>query len=353
MHISRRFLGAIALMLVIAGCVAPHEFPRALPDPEPDSAEPAPTSGAPTAPDTVAQPATMRFPSLSRPAWNGQRKAPPVTPVMGHPRTWSGELGIRELAMIGTTLYAAAGRLHAVPLAGGEWKAIEAGQATALSRMASDGQRLYLGARDGSLYGFDPSHGAVVRLGQVPSEVTGLGLDRGKLYLATARDGVFKLPVSGGKLEALAAAEVAAREASDLALGQKACFVLGEQVWRWPFDGASPTLVPDTQGATAIASHRGVLYVGTADGWVLASADGGKTTHALGKMADSPIEALAADGSWLYASSGNAVTMMDLATFTPMPCHSGFAAPVSSLTILDGQTVLVGMRAQGLTSMPR
>lgn len=93
--------------------------------------------------------------------------------------------------------------------------------------------------------------------------------------------------------------------------------------------------------------------MGTADGWVLASADDGKTTHVLGKMADTPIEALGADGGWLYASSGNAVTMMDLKTFTPMPCHSGFAAPVSSLTILDGETVLVGMRAQGLTSMPR
>lgn len=295
----------------------------------------------------------MRYPDLTRPAWNGQRMTPPVTPVVGHPKTWSGDIGVRELAMVGTTLYTAPGRLYAVALDGGAWKAVDTGGIATLTRMASDGQRLYLGSRDGTLYGFDPSHGAPVRLGQAPSEVTGLALDRGKIYLATARDGVYRMPAGGGTLERLASAEAPARAASDLAMGDKSCFVLGERVWRWPHDGTAPSIVPDTQGATAIASHRGTLYVGTADGWVLASGDGGKTTHALGKMAGTPIEALGTDGSWLYASSGNAITMMDLKTFRPMPCHSGFPAPVASLTILDGETVLVGMRAQGLTSMPR
>ncbi|MBO9539839.1 hypothetical protein J7643_04505 [bacterium] len=351
MPISKRSRSAIALILWLGGCTAPQGSPEGLPDPRPP---------VPTAPQADHAPpamtgtlSSMRFPDRMRPAWNGQRATPPVTPVMGHPKTWAGDLAVRELALVGSTLYAASGRLYAVPLKGGAWKPVETGGAAGLTRMTSDGQRLYLGGRDGSVHGIDPSQGAAVRLGQAASEITGLGLDQGKLYVATARDGIFKMPSGGGKVESLASAEGAARTVSDLAMGDKACFTLGERVWRWPFDGSGPTLIPDTQGATALASHRGVLYVGTADGWVLASGDDGKSVHALGKMASSPIEALGTDGSWLYASSGNSITMMDLKSFTPMPCHSGFPAPVSSLTVLDGETVLVGMRAQGLTSMPR
>jgi hypothetical protein len=351
--ISNRLWGAIALSLAVTGCTAPYEAPRSLPDHLPGGGKAAPSADERSLPATVTSPLTVRFPDLTRPAWNGQRTTAPVTPLMLHPKTWTGDLGVRGLTMIGTDLYTATGRLYTVPIKGGAWKPIETGQPANLTRLASDGQRLFLGARDGSLYGLDPSHGGAVRLGQVPSEVAGLGLDRGKLYLASARDGIFKVPASGGEAVPLASTEPAARPLSDLAMGDKACFALGERVWRWPFDGATPTQVPDTQGATAIASHRGVLFVGTADGWVLASADDGLTTHALGQMANSPIEALGSDGSWLYASSGNAITMMDLKTFKPQPCHSGFPGPVSSLTILDGETVLVGMRAQGLTSMPR
>lgn len=292
-------------------------------------------------------------PDLDRPAWDGKRKVPIAAQPLAYPATWQGELTVRDLAMVGSTLYTLDRALQAVPVSGGKWAPVASGGLTGASRLASDGLHLFAGTSQGQVVGLDPANGKTATLATLPSPVTGLQVGSNALWVGTERDGVYRVPLTGGSAQALLAGEPGSRKVQDLVLGNQVVFSLGDRLYAWPMDGTAARAVPDSEGTTAIAAHRGVLYAGTADGWLLRSRDQGATCQALAQVVDTPLEALGTDGAWLYASTGNSTYMLDLKRYVASPCHAGFKGAVSNLTVLDGATVLVGMRAQGLTSMPR
>lgn len=292
-------------------------------------------------------------PGRVRPPWNGSRKTPISTQVLSYPTTYQGPLTVRDLAMVESTLYTIDRTLQAVPVSGGQWAPVSVAGLSAPTRLASDGQRLFAGTSGGQVMGLDPANGQSATLATLPSAVTGLQVGQNVLWVGTERDGVYRVPVNGGTPEALVTNESAARRVQDLTLGNQVVFTMGDRLWAWPMDGAPARPVPGSEGATALTSHRGVLYAGTADGWLLRSRDQGVTTQALGQMVDTPLETLGTDGAWLYSSSGNTAYMLDLKRYTYSLCHAGFPAAVTNLTVKDGATVLVGTRTRGLTTMPR
>lgn len=346
---------AIALsVLLLTACQAlPAALPADGPDaplmPEATGSVPGATRSVPGAAHTPADDG----PGRSRPAWNGTRKQPVTAPTLAYPTTWQGDLTVADLAMVGSSLYTVDRTLQSVPLAGGKWEAVPMGGGLGLTRLASDGLHLFAGTRQGQVVGLDPANGQSATLATLPSAVTGLAVGAGALWAGTERDGVYRIPLSGGEPRALGAGEPAARRISDLALGQQVVFALSDSVWAYPMDGSAVRAVPGTEGATSLTAHRGVMYAGTADGWLMRSRDQGTTCQALGQMVDTPLEAVGTDGAWLYSSSGNTTYMLDLERYAYSLCHAGFKAPVTRLTVLDGATVLVGTRAKGLTSMPR
>lgn len=344
----RRFArGAALSLLMLSACQA---MPAAIPPGDP------PASHAPEA--IGATPLPRRSPPDDaplrvRPPWDGTRKEPVIAKPLAFPTTWKGDLTVRDLAMVGSTLYTLDRTLQAVPLSGGAWAPVAVGEGRGLTRLASDGQHLFAGTEGGQVLGLDPGNGKSATLATLPSAVTGLQVGQNVLWAGTDRDGIFRIPLTGGAAHALLSGDPGDRKVKDLALGDGVIFTLGDRVHAWPMDGAASSVVPGTEGATSMTAHRGVLYVGTADGWLLRSKDQGASCQGLGQMADTPLEALGTDGAWLYSSSGNTTYMLDLKHYTYSLCHQGFAASVTNLTVMDGATVLVGMRAKGLTSMPR
>lgn len=354
-RVFRRLARATAWsVLLLAACQAP---PAGLPDDGsedpllPEAARPALVVVRP--PREGPQRPVDEGPGRVRPAWNGTRKQPASASPLAYPTTWQGDPTVTDLAMVGASLYTLDRTLQAVPLSGGKWEAVPLAGVQDLTRLASDGVRLFAGTRQGQVVGLDPANRKVAPLATVPSAVTALEVGSGALWVGTEGDGVFRIPLGGGTPQALGSGDPAARSVSDLALGTSVVFTLGDRVWAWPMDGATPRGVPGTEGATALTTHRGVLYAGMADGWLMRSRDQGATSQALGQVIDTPLEAVGTDGEWLYASSGNTAYMLDLRRYGYSLCHAGFRASVTSLTVLDGATVLVGTRAKGLTSMPR
>lgn len=348
MNARNRLLAGLAVLSMAAAC-QPGPAARAPAPPSGDSQEERPTGQLrPTYRPTPAPGSDEHLPSLVRPAWNGTRKPPVAAKVLAFPATWKGQLSVRDLAMVGSTLYTVDRTLQAVPVAGGEWAPVALGTGSSLTRLASDGLHLFAGTREGQVLGLDPANGRTATLATLPSEVTALRMGQGALWAGTAR-GVFRVPLAGGSAQRLAADA----KVQELALGKEVVYSLGDRLYAWQMDGSAVRTVPDTEGATALTSYRGVAYLGTADGWVLRSKDDGLSTQALGQMVDTPLEAVATDGAWLYSASGNSTYMLDLGDFSHAPCHAGFAAEVGNLTVLDAETVLVGTRGAGLTSMPR
>lgn len=327
-----------------------------------------PPPASPVSPDSPrsrpSQPAAVRSqparatpsddePTLTRPAWDGTRKLPLAATPLAYPATWQGSLTVRDVAMVASTLYTIDRTLQAVPVTGGKWALVPFGGLTDLTRLASDGQHLFAGTREGQVLGLDPANGKFATLASLPSSVTGLAVGPNALFAGTERDGVYRVPLSGGSAVALGTDQAESRRVQDLALGDQVVYTLGDRLWAWPMDGSAARPIAGSEGATALTAHRGVLYAGTADGWLMRSRDQGATLQALGRVVDSPLEAVGTDGAWLYASSGNTAYMLDLKAYSHSLCHAGFAGAVTNLTVMDGATVLVGTRAQGLTSMPR
>lgn len=341
--------GATLLLLVLTAC---QGGPAATPPTEEPPVALTPDVTRST-PGVFLTPPPDKGPQRVRPPWNGTRKTPAVAQTLAYPTTWQGDLTVRDLALIGQTLYTVDRTLRAVPLEGGRWAEVPLSGAQGLTRMASDGQRLFAGTDRGEVMGLDPAGRTATTLATVPSAVTGLQVGQNVLWVGTERDGVYRVPVSGGGAQALTSGDAGGRRIADLALGTQVVYTLGDRIWAWPMDRTPARAVPGTDGATALTAQRGVMYAGTVDGWVLRSRDQGVSSQALGQMVDTPIESLGTDSAWLYSSSGNTTYMLDLKRYNYSLCHPGFAAPVTNLTVKDGETVLVGTRGKGMTSMPR
>jgi len=353
---ARRLLPGFSLsILLLAACQANQAVtpPDAPPAPPPADVPTGRASDGSRPGPGARPPVDEHLPKLVRPEWNGTRKAPMTTQVLAYPKTWQGDLTVQDLTMVGTNLYTLDRGLQTVPVEGGQWAAVSLGGVSGLTRLASDGLHLYAGTFQGQVVGLDPSNGQSATLATLPSAVTALQVGQNVLWVGTERDGVYRVPLSGGTPQALSVGNASARTVQDLVLGNQAVFTLGDRLWAWPMDGAAAKPVPGTDGATSLTSYRGVAYVGTADGWILRSKDDGATTQPLGQMVDTPLESLGTDGAWLYSSTGNTTYMLDLKGFRHSLCHAGFPATVTNLTVLNGETVLVGTRAKGLTSMPR
>lgn len=308
--------------------------------------------GAAAAARPSAGPAAPAWPNLVRPAWDGTRKAAAIAALKGFPTTWQGDVHVADLAMVGSTLYTVDQGLYSVPLQGGSWSQV-AGASTDATHLASDGLHLYFGGSSGAIKGLDASNQRSGSLGSVPSAVTGMALDKGALWVGTANNGVYQVSMGGGAPKALASNPTAG-VVDRLTASNGVVYTLGaNRVWVWPEDGSQGHSVPGSEGATALTTCKGTLYVGTADGWLLASSDNGQSIHPLGEVVDTPIQAVGTDGYWLYSSSGNTAYMMELQHFQHALCHTGFAAPITNVTVLDANTALVGLDGRGLTSMPR
>ncbi|HEY9857591.1 MAG TPA: hypothetical protein V6D05_17735 [Stenomitos sp.] len=329
----------------------------------PGNPEVEPPAGAPSAPpaslDTARppkigpQPPVEHLPKLVRPEWDGTRHEPVSSQVRAYPTTWKGNLTVQDLAMVGQNLYSVDRGLQAVPLEGGQWSPVAMGGVSGLTRLASDGQHLYAGTSQGQVVGLDPANGQSATLASLPSPVTALKVGQNVLWAGTERDGIYRVPLTGGSAQSMSPGSGADRRVQDLALGNQVVYTLGDRLYAWPMDGSAAHGVPGTEGATSLTSYRGVAYVGTADGWLLRSKDDGASTQLLGQMVTTALDAVGTDGAWLYSSSGNNTYMLDLKGFSHSPCHAGFPATVANLTVLDGTTVLVGTFTKGLTSMPR
>lgn len=292
-------------------------------------------------------------PGRVRPAWNGTRKPPVSSRPLAYPTTWRGELTVRDVAMVGATLYTLDRSLQAVPVSGGNWAPVAMAGLASPTRLASDGLHLFAGTTGGQVVGLDPANGKTATLASLPSAVTGLQVGSNVLWVGTERDGVYRVPMTGGTPQPLVTGDPAGRRVQDVALGHQVVYTLGDRLYAWPMDGSPARAVPGSEGATSLTAHRGVLYAGTADGWLLRSRDQGVSVQALGQMVDTPLESVGTDGAWLYSSSGNTTYMLDLKRYGHSLCHAGFAAPVTNLTVMNAETVLVGTQARGLTSMPR
>lgn len=336
--------------LLLSACVppTPADFPPSIPS---SPAPAAPPSAQPLIlPHGLSSPSSPSdsVPSLVRPLWNGDRKPPVATQVLNYPVTWKGEIQVAQLALARDTLYTVGRRLYAVPLQGGRWTPVDDGTGPEKTRLVSDGQRVYVGTRSGSIVGFDAGSKQTWQVGGVPAAVTGMQLSGSGLIISTEQQGIYQLPTYGGTAKQIAPAG-SLGVISNLGIAGPETYALGDRVWR--ISNSSCTAVPGTEGASALTSDRIYAYVGTADGWLLRLPRSGQA-EPLAHVCESPIESLGTDGNWLYSSSGNTTYMLDLKHFQASLCHPGFPAVVSSLTVQDGQTVLVGTR-KGLYSMPR
>jgi len=340
------------LLFVLASC---QVLPPGNPEVEPPVG---PREGPPAGVDTARPqrngplPPVEHLPKLVRPDWDGMRREPVSSQPRAYPTTWKGDLTVQDLVMVGQNLYTLDRGLLTVPLEGGQWAPVAMGGVSGLTRLASEGQHLYAGTRQGQVVGLDPANGQSATLATLPSAVTALIVGQDVLWAGTERDGLYRVPLTGGAAQALSPGD-ADRRVQDLALGNQVVYALGDRLYAWPMDSSAARAVPGSEGATSLTSYRGVAYAGTADGWLLRSKDDGASTQPLGQMGATALDAVGTDGAWLYSSSGNNTYMLDLKGFSHSPCHAGFPATVTNLTVLDGSTVLVGTWAKGLTSMPR
>lgn len=333
------------LALVASACTTPNPTDSPMPTSPFPAESPLPIQKAP---------AQVRSVPWPRPVWNGERKPARVNPLRSYRSVWRGTVAVQELRLVGNTLYAISDRLHSVSLEGGAWieRVLPGLETEAWSSLSSDGLHLFLGSQSGKVVGYNPTNDKQGLLAILPSAVTGIELLDGKLLVASALHGIYRISLDGRSAQPLNGPKTALRSA-DLAIGTQAVFsVSNDQVWLWPLDGQEAGAIPRTEGATAVTSHKGVLYIGTADGWLLKSRYDGQTLEALDRVIDTPIQTLGTDGSWLYAGTGNSAYMVDLETNHGSPCHSGFAGTITDLTVLNAFTVLVGTE-QGLYSMPR
>lgn len=341
----RRLLISCLLLSACAAPIPPDSSPSGPSSPTLDDPQDPPTHALPHGLPPPASDSD-RAPGLVRPPWNGERKAALTTPVRNYPVTWKGEIQVSRLTLAGGQLYTVDRRLYSVPLQGGVWTPVDDGTGPAKTHLVSDGQRVYAGTRNGSIVGYDAESKQTWQAGSVPAAITGLQLSSAGLLVATEKDGLYQ--IQGGVTKQLApAASLGA--VRDVAIAGSETYALGDRIWR--VANATCTAIPGTEWATALTSDRRYGYAGTADGWLLRLPREG-AAQPLAKVCESPIESLGTDGSWLYSSSDNTTYMLDLKHFQASLCHPGFPSVVTSLTVQDGQTVLVGTR-KGLYSMPR